>query len=217
MKVYISGDTSGLPQTRFKFDDAEDYLKKNNHTPVNPFKIDKTKLAPWPVRMEVLASCDAIFLLCGWLNCNDSQIEKHYADILGKVIMFESWIETENREDQILFPIKGAIQEVTGLSFDQYTKEESTPGKRLHKCKPLGYFCRMIFSIQCQKAGLDAHKITRHIPRDFTSILHYLRKYDSEYHYNKDFKAMADSVNEKLYPAQDPAAVNSETPILATT
>jgi len=199
MKVYISGNTIGLPQ-RFRFEDAEAYLTKNNHSPVNPFNCSTLSS-----RIELLSNCDAIFLLTDWLSCNDSRIEKYYADITGKLIMFESRIEEENKqtykEEIIISRIKGAIQEVTGLAFEQYAKDERIPGKRLHKCRPVGYFCRMIFSIQCEKAGIKAKRITRYIPRHYTSILHYLSGYKSEYDFNKEFRTMADSVNEKLYPS----------------
>lgn len=196
MKVFISGDTSGpLKDIKIRFEDAEDYLRKIKHTPINP--LNCSTIAS---RIELLSTCDAIFLLSGWLNSCESKIEKNVADLTGKVILFESRIEIDKQDDLIIFPIKGAIHEVTGLSFEEYAKEDRLPGKRLHKCEPTGYFCRMIFSIQCQKAGIDTKRITRYIPRDYTSILHYLRKYDSEYTYNKDFRAMADNVNGKLYP-----------------
>jgi len=87
MKVYISGDTSGPPQTKFKFEDAEVYLKNNNHIPVNPLKIDPSR------RNEVLASCDAIFLLGDWAQSQESLMEKHIADTTGKKILFDSVIE----------------------------------------------------------------------------------------------------------------------------
>lgn len=217
MKVYISGDTSGLPQVKYRFEDAEAYLTKNNHIPVNPFKIDRSKLAPLPVRMEALAGCDAIFLLTDWISCDDSKIEKYYSDITGKAIMFESRIEEGKKqfckEEVIVSGIKGAIHEVTGMSFEEYAKDDRVPGKRLHKCKPTGFFCRMLFSVQYQKAGFDTRRVLKYIPRDYTSILHYLRKYDSEYQYNKEFRDMADKVNCMLYPSQDPTMVNETSTI----
>ena len=196
MKVYISGDNTSHPKDiKTRFEDAENYLRNISHTPINP--LNCSTLAS---RIEILSTCDAIFLLSGWLNSCEAKIEKHVADLTGKVILFESRIEIENREDLIMFPIKGAIQEVTGYSFEEYASDDRLPGKRLHKCKPIGYFCRMIFSIQCQRAGIEPQRIPRYIPRDYTSILHYLRKYDSEYTYNKEFREMADRVNDILHP-----------------
>jgi hypothetical protein len=90
MKVYISGDTSGPPQTKFKFKDAEAYLKNNNHIPINPLKIDPSN------RIEVLANCDAIFLLADWAQSQESIMEKHIADTTGKKILFDSLVE-ENK------------------------------------------------------------------------------------------------------------------------
>src|ERR1035437_9490228 len=121
MKIYISGETSGLPKDiKTKFEDAENYLRKISHTPINP--LNCSTLAS---RIELLSSCDAIFLLSGWLNSGESKIEKRVADLTGKEILFESRIEAENEEDTITFPIKGAIHEVTGLSFEQYADRKS--------------------------------------------------------------------------------------------
>ena len=200
MKLYISGDTEAIPlkDIRVKFDEAEKYLKKQNHIPVNPFKIDESKLAPWPARLEILASCDAIFLLSNWLYNKESIMEKYYADVTGKEVLFESRIETENQSNQneqvTITRIKGAIQEITGLTFEQYTEEDRETN---------GFFCRMIFSIHCHKAGIDSKRIIHHIPRDRTTILHYLKKYGDECKYNSIFREIAEKVNQKL--DQDPA------------
>lgn len=196
MKVFISGGNIGLlKDVKIKIEDTESYLKRIGHTPVTPQNC--LSLAS---RIELLYKCDAIFMLMGWRGSSESRIEKHVADVTGKRIFFESRVEIEGKDDKIMIPIKSAIHEVTGLSFEQYAKDDRKPGERMHKCEPFGFFCRMIFSVQCKKAGIDPRRINRYIPRDYTSILHYLKKYYSEYDYNKQFKELADKVNEKLYP-----------------
>jgi hypothetical protein len=199
MKIYISGDTAALPlkDTIVKFDEAEKYLKKQNHIPVNPFKSDESKLTSWPARLEVLSGCDGIFLLSNWLSSKEAMMERYYSGVTGKEILFESKIEEETcsdiQEEIIVSRIKGAIEEVTGLTFEQYTEEDRETN---------GFFCRMIFSIHCHKAGIDSKRIIHHIPRDRTTILHYLKKYGDECKYNSIFREIAEKVNQKL--SQDP-------------
>jgi hypothetical protein len=196
-KVFISGDLTGpgLIDKIIKFDNAEAFLCTQGHEPINPFKIDSNKLAPWPMRLEILSGCDAIFLLSNWLYSKESMMEKYYADVTGKEVLFESRIETENQSSQneelVVSRIKGAIQEVTGLTFEQYTEEDRETN---------GFFCRMIFSIHCHKAGIDSKRIIHHIPRDRTTILHYLKKYGDECKYNAIFREIAERVHQKLYP-----------------
>jgi hypothetical protein len=200
MKLYISGNTAELPikDIIVKFEEAEKYLKKQNHVPVNPFKIDESKLASWPARLEVLSGCDGIFLISNWLSSKEAMMERYFSGVTGKEILFESRIEEETRsniqEELIVTRIKGAIQEVTGLTFEQYTEEDRETN---------GFFCRMIFSIHCHKAGIDYKRIIHHIPRDRTTILHYLKKYGDECKYNAIFREIAERVNQKL--DQDPA------------
>lgn len=191
MRIYISGDLS----CSLKFHQAEAYLLQQKHTPVNPFKTDCNKLGSWSKRLEIISGCDAIYLLANWINSKESIAEKYYCLALGKQIMFESCIEEENRlsneEELITSRIKGAIEEVTGLTFAQYTEDDR---------KTEGFFCRMIFSIHCLKAGISDNRIIHDTGRSYYSIRYYLKKYDSEYQFNKEFRDWAGKVNQMLNP-----------------
>ena len=197
MRVYISGNTAGLSvhDKGTKFHEAEIYLKKLKHEPVNPLKINSNVIASLPDRLGVLADCEAIFLLSGWPLDKEALIEKYYSTITGKEILFESRLEEENKrsnEEMLLVSrINGAIEEVTGLTFEQYTEDDR---------RPEGFFARMLFSVHCEKAGINSKRIIHHIPRDKTTILYYLNKYSDEYKYNSSFRETAEKVNQKLYP-----------------
>lgn len=197
MKIFISGDTVSLTSKdrRLKFNEAEIYLKKLNYDVVNPLKIDCESLAPWTDRLVILTSCDAIFLLSNWLNSKESMMEKYYSSVTGKDILFESCIEEENKinceEELIISRIKGAIEEVTGLTFAQYTEDDR---------KTTGFYCRMIFAIHCLKAKISDNKIIHDTGRSYYSIRYYQKQYDSEYQFNKKFRVIAERVNQKLYP-----------------
>lgn len=197
MRVYISGNTAGLTvnDKGTKFHEAEIYLKKLKHEPVNPLTINSNALAPFPERLGVLADCEAIFLLSGWSLDKEALIEKYYSHITGKEILFESRLEEDNQrsnEEMLLVSrIKGAVEEVTGLTFEQYTEDDR---------RPEGFFARMLFSVHCKKAGIDSKRIIHHIPRDRTTILHYLNKYPDEFRFNKEFRETAEKINLILYP-----------------
>jgi hypothetical protein len=198
MKIYISGDTSGFhhgKEARTRFDEAESFLKRLKYDPVNPFKIKQDSLVPWLERLAALSVCDSIFLLSGWLSIPESQFEKFYSTVTGKEILFESRIDEENKisaqEEISIFRIKGAIREVTDLEFDKYIEENRTSEI---------YFARMLFAINCDKAGINSKRIIKYLPRDRTTILHMLKKYPDEYKYNHEFRKIADKVSQLLYP-----------------
>jgi hypothetical protein len=203
MKVYISGDTTCSPYKirKLKFDEAEDFLKKLKYDPVNPFNLKQDSLAPWPQRLEVLSSCEAIFLLADWLYCSESKVEKYYCSITGKEILFESRIHSEishySQVESEVIRISGAIHEVTGMRLEDYADGPRTEPK---------YFCRVLFSIQCKRGGIDPEDIAfRYIQRDRTTILHYLKKYPDEFKFNHKFREIAAKVNNMLYLSRDPA------------
>lgn len=55
----------------------------------------------------------------------------------------------------------------------------------------IAYFLR-------QYTTLSTTKIGRLINRDHSTIIHYLKTYDSEFRFNKDFRNFAESINREL-------------------
>lgn len=96
MKVYISGKMTGLPQGRVekKFKDAEEWLRIEGYTPVNPSVMygnpgleyeDYMKIA-----LAMLDVCDAIYMLSDWRDSKGAMREFEYAKkIHGMKFMFE--------------------------------------------------------------------------------------------------------------------------------
>jgi hypothetical protein len=193
--TYISGLIGTLTdEVKVKFEAAEEYLKEINHTPINPLKINTYRLAIWPDRLLVLADCHSIFLLSDWLQSEESRMEKYYCEVTGKDIIFQSRMENDHyagaKIEYEVNRISGAIHEVTGMSLEDYADGPRTEPK---------YFCRVLFSIQCKRGGIDPEDIAfRYIQRDRTTILHYLKKYPDELKFNPKFREIAEKVNQKL-------------------
>ena len=68
----------------------------------------------------------------------------------------------------------------------------------------IAYFLR-------QYTTLSTTKIGRLINRDHSTIIHYLKTYDSEFRFNKDFRNFAESIKEELDDIpKDPFALEIE-------
>jgi hypothetical protein len=189
MRIFISGSAGGsLQEAKVKIAKAENDLEIMNNTPVNPLKSDSLH-----DRLVLLASCEAIYLLSDWLQSKEAIMEKCYSDITGKRILFESRLEEEMwvnaDEENAVLRIKGAIEEVTGLTFQQYIEE----GRREDV-----FYARMLFSINCLQAGIDQKRIINYMPRGRTTILRYLNNYHSEFKFNPKFRNWSEKVSQKL-------------------
>ena len=92
MKIYISGKITGLDaDVAFKnFEEAEQFLLKQNFVPVNPLKeIEATD--DWELAMvqdiKLLFGCDGIFMLSNWMYSKGARIEKAIAEVLDKPVL----------------------------------------------------------------------------------------------------------------------------------
>ena len=107
MRIYIAGPMSLYKATDWgwsNFQNAYNRLKGDGHTPVSPHKIDgavwdfygegeldtamdrKTILA---IDIEVLRTCDAIYMLRDWDKSTGAILELAYAQTTGMKVMFE--------------------------------------------------------------------------------------------------------------------------------
>lgn len=100
MKIYIAGKISGLNYSDAfaKFFNATKLLRGLGHEPINPMEVNGLdgdgKQHPWAEYMRrdipVLLSCDAIYLLPDWTDSQGAKLEKHIADELGMLVIYES-------------------------------------------------------------------------------------------------------------------------------
>lgn len=195
MRIYISGKISGLPynEVEQKFEDAEALLTELGFEVVNPLKNGLSPDAPWIKHfckdIELLDSCDAIYMMDNWNDSRGARHEFEFAKKEGKDMLFETSVIVHNKEDEAVIRIQNAIHEVTGLRFNQYITKSR---------KRDGVFARMIFVYHCRKRKMKLTQIARYVHRDHSSMLHLLKKYDDDFKYNPQFREMATRVNNIL-------------------
>lgn len=190
MRTYISGKISGLlyEEVEAKFQAAEDLLMCLDMEAINPLKNGLERGSSWEnhiVRdIEIMLSCDAVLLLEDWVHSKGARIEKTVAEEAGLMIFFESNMVDTNRQLQ---HIKDAIQDVTGLKFDEYTTSSRERS---------AFFARMIIINYCRSTEkMSLHEIARLVHRDHTTVMHCIKTYKDEVKYNSVFREIVRKVD----------------------
>lgn len=192
MRIYISGKISGLPykEAEQRFEDAEALLTELGFEVINPLKNGLATHDEWIKHLckdiEMLHSCDAIYMMDNWTESKGAQIEYDIANRLGKDVWFESNVRRENKE---VMRIQNAIHEVTGMRFGEYITKSR---------KRDGFYSRMIFVYHCRKAKMKLTQIAKFVHRDHSSMLHLLNKYEDDFRFNPQFRELATRVNDIL-------------------
>lgn len=192
MKIYISGKITGFPidVVRDRFNTAESFLESAGFEVVNPMKNGLAVSEPWESHIvkdvELLMSCDAIYMLDCWRHSKGARIEYNIAVDTGKYVLFESQVVMR---DMYVMLVQDAIHEATGLMFNDYDNDSR---------KQNLVFARMLFAHQCRRNNMRLVDIANYIHRGHSAILHLLNVYEDEYKYNAEFRDIADKVNEIL-------------------
>jgi len=193
MKVYISGEISGLSADEYEdlFNAAEVKLQAEGYDVVNPLRvrvpaeeIDPSRHSEaeiWKAHLRAdikeLATCDAVYFLRGWERSEGATLE--HAIAKGLRLKIEYAEEPRHRE------IKDAIQAAMGVSFKKIAADSRN---RWH------VFARMIYAHHCKKDGDNTQQIAEETRHDQSSICYYLRHYDTEYKFNREFRKAAEKV-----------------------
>jgi hypothetical protein len=186
-KAYISGQISGLPYDEVvaKFATAEAKLQAQGYETVNPLNNGIPINAPWEIHVAMdvvlLMGCDTIYLLPDWQQSKGATLEKSFAELTGKTIIYEK---------EPAFPlIKQAIAEIMGVTF-----QEITGRKRIKKY----VYARMIFAHLCWERGETKVAIARDMQHHHTTVMYYLKTYQDDYKYTPDFREYANDVKKQL-------------------
>lgn len=96
-KVYISGQISDIPYTLayMNFKEAEqEVIDLFGYSPVNPVMLGViyphfTYDDYIAIDKALIDSCDAVYMLQGWEQSKGARIEKEYAEVVGKKILYQ--------------------------------------------------------------------------------------------------------------------------------
>lgn len=94
MRVYISGPITGVKNFEDNFKKAADRMSRNGHKVVNPAAVndvfqDGTYEEYMKIDMQLLAMCDAIYMLKGWRQSTGANREYGFAVAAGMTILEE--------------------------------------------------------------------------------------------------------------------------------
>lgn len=182
-KIYISGQISGLTRPEYvaNFLAAARLLNAQGYDVVNPLFNGVDATQPWQVHMKadirLLIECDAIFMLSNWELSNGATLEREIAKGLGLRIEYER--PPQHRD------IKRAILTAMSVPFKTIAADSR---ERWH------VYARMIYAHHCKKKGVATQEIAEETKHDASTIHYYLRRYDSEYKFNREFRAAAEKV-----------------------
>lgn len=121
MKIYISGKMRGLSEedSRKLFKAAEQYLKTLGHDVINPWDSEDEKKRQCKVwadfilyDLQILKTCDAIFMLDNWQDSNGAKCEHAFASGRHMKIIYDAPykeiselpVEVKNKIYELRFP-----------------------------------------------------------------------------------------------------------------
>lgn len=173
-KVYISSNFASLnPEERR---DLLQRLKAQGEV-IEPKATDSDSEKQRKADILRLIGCNAIYMVTGWELSDKATLERDIATGLNFSIEYET--EPQHPE------IKNAIKAVMGVPFRLIAADSRN---RWH------VYARIIYAHHCKKAGENTKRIAEETRHDESSIGYYLRHYESEYKYNREFHKAAEKV-----------------------
>ncbi len=192
--IYISGGISDRKPADYKahFGRAASSLARMGYQVVNPLNNGVDEGDTWHAHMRadirLLTYCDEIFMLEGWEKSKGATAEHALATALGMLIHYEA----PRKHPELKQAILGAL----AVTF----KELCTRGRTRRVV-----YARMIYCHFASEAGDSVVAIAKELGTKYSNAGYYLRQYNQELKYNKEFKAAAGAVEEllKFYKNQD--------------
>lgn len=186
IKIYISGQISGLPyeEVKAKFKAAEDKLTAQGYKVINPINNGIPVNAPWEVHIAMdiilLLGCSAIYLLPDWDYSKGATLEKKIAEFTGKVLIYQ--------EVPTFTEIKESIAKGMGVSFVDIAGPSRTR---------INVYARMIFAQYCREQGATYKQIADVMHHNHSTIVYYTRKFREDFEFNPEFRDFVTSVEDE--------------------
>ncbi|OQA66951.1 MAG: hypothetical protein BWY38_01661 [Ignavibacteria bacterium ADurb.Bin266] len=193
MKIYISIKVTERQNDEIitKFMNAKNLLESLNFEVINTLNdysnnnhtLDTHLLK----NLNLLLSSEAVYICDDSIDSIETSIEFEIALITGKIIYFESkFIDMDSIKNKYkLYKIKKAIESATGLKFNEYIIKDR------HRNL---FYAKMLFAHHCFENGIKSRDIANYINRDYSTITYLIRKYNDEIKYNREFKDIAQCV-----------------------
>ncbi|MDR1652898.1 MAG: DUF4406 domain-containing protein [Prevotellaceae bacterium] len=197
MKIYISGQVTGLPfdEVTAKFNEAEKYLLEKGFEVISPLKTGIPYAFPWEshIAMDILflLGCDAIYLLPNWNQSKGATLEKTIAELTDKKIIYQ--------EIPVFFALQQAIYEVMDVSFYDIVSENR---------KRNNVYARMIYAYFSKKRGATITGIATEIRRNHSTVIYYLKKFEDEMKYNSFFRGIVNIIEIAIKSKEMPQISN---------
>ncbi len=192
-KIYISGRITGLPKAEYEalFNAAEDVLKGKGYEVITPIRIKpaseeidpatRTETQIWQAHLKAdirqLIDCHAVFMLSNWECSEGATLEHNIARGLSIPVYYQ--VEPRHRD------IKDAIESTMGVPFRLLATDSRS---RWH------VYARMIYAHHAKKDGSTTAQIAEETRHDESTIGYYLRQYDGEYKFNREFRKAAEKI-----------------------
>lgn len=191
MRVYVSGRISGLNEddVNSKFRKGMNDVIEMGHEAVNPLNNGLPKSASWGEHMvrdiEMLMSCEAIYMLHNWKESRGARIELNIAIEMGFKVIYAA----ANEHTEYTAIVK-AVEKATGLTFAEIIKE----GKGIKQ-----YFARLIFAEHAKRRmGLHPKEIAKEMNRTRTLVIRYPSRYETELKTNSRFRTLVEKTESYL-------------------
>ena len=185
--IYVSGGITGRPPTEYRahFQQAATKLEDKGWIVTNPLYNGLPEEASWHAHMRadirLLTYCQAIYMLRGWEKSTGATAEHALAKALGMSIYYE---EPPRHPD-----IKHAIETALGVSFRDICRR----GR-----KRSIVYARFIYCHLAAGQGDCTATISQEISHKHSDVSYYLRRYDSELKFNREFRNAARTVADLL-------------------
>lgn len=96
LTIYVAGPIANTTDYHERFAAGCEALYRIGHEPVNPLLINPNvanTIETWRecMKMDIkaLLDCDGIYMLRGWQKSKGATLEKHIAETLGMVVLFQ--------------------------------------------------------------------------------------------------------------------------------